>query len=184
LNEKQLIVRAQRGDRDAERALYEANVDRVYRLAFRIAGDEMLAMDFTQDSFLRAFDRIQDFRGEAKFSTWMHSIAMSVTLNGMRKVRRLRDREVSIDDEAYRLATGTAGDTLLKQRLRGAIDDLSDKLKAVFVMYELEGYQHNEIAKSLDIPEGTSKARLNRAKLKLRAELATIAPEFRLGGQA
>src|SRR6266516_6913814 len=79
-------------------ALPISHVDRVYRLAYRLAGDDALAREFTQDTFVRAFERLSSFRGEAKLSTWMHAIATSVVLNGLRKVKRLR--HCFIDDAA------------------------------------------------------------------------------------
>src|SRR5678815_1861202 len=88
-DERLLITRAQRGDRDASRALYDAHARRVHRLAFRMCGDEDMARDFTQDTFLRVFQKLHTFRGEAAFSTWVHRIAVSVTLNGMRKQKRI-----------------------------------------------------------------------------------------------
>src|SRR6266700_1384507 len=89
VDERELIARVRAGEPAAERALYDAHVDRVYRLAYRLAGDDELAREFTQDTFVRAFERLSSFRGEAKLSTWMHAIATSVVLNGLRKVKRL-----------------------------------------------------------------------------------------------
>jgi RNA polymerase sigma-70 factor (ECF subfamily) len=86
VTDKQLVARCLAGDRAAERALYDAHVDRVYRLAFRLAGDSDLAQDFTQETFIRAFDRLGQFRGDASLATWLHTIATSVSLNGMRSV--------------------------------------------------------------------------------------------------
>jgi RNA polymerase sigma-70 factor (ECF subfamily) len=92
VDERDLIARARAGSR-AERALYDAHVDRVYRLAFRLAGDDALAQDFTQETFIRAFDRLGSFRGDAAFSTWLHTITTTVVLNGLRKVKRFRTRK-------------------------------------------------------------------------------------------
>ena len=78
--------------------MYDAHVDRVYRLAFRLAGDADLAQDFTQETFIRAFDRLEQYRGDASLATWLHTIATSVSLNGMRSVTRLRARSTTIDD--------------------------------------------------------------------------------------
>src|SRR5437764_10184409 len=103
VTESQLIERVVNGDPLAERELYDAHVDRVYRLAFRLAGDDDLARDFTQETFIRAFERLDGFRGEAAFSTWLHSIATSVALNGLRKVKRFRTRESDLE-EAHDLA--------------------------------------------------------------------------------
>jgi RNA polymerase sigma-70 factor (ECF subfamily) len=98
VEERELIGRVLAGDSNAERALYDAHVDRVFRLVYRMAGDLDRAQDYTQETFIRAFSRLGDFRGESALSTWLGSIAISVTLNGLRKVRRLRDREVALDD--------------------------------------------------------------------------------------
>ena len=83
LSDLELIERAKGGDTDAFRALYDMHVDRIYRLTTRIAGDDELARDFTQDTFVRAWQRLDGFRGDSAFSTWLHSIAVSVSLNGI-----------------------------------------------------------------------------------------------------
>ncbi len=98
MHEQELIGRVLAGDPSAERALYDAHVDRVFRLVYRMAGDLDQAQDYTQETFIRAFDRLAEFRGEAALSTWLGSIAISITLNGLRKVRRAMEREVSLDD--------------------------------------------------------------------------------------
>jgi RNA polymerase sigma-70 factor (ECF subfamily) len=86
VNDTQLITRVVAGDTAAERELYETYVDRIYRLAFRLAGDDELARDFTQATFIRAFEKIGSFRGESSLSTWLHSIGVSVALNGARSI--------------------------------------------------------------------------------------------------
>lgn len=124
VTERATIERARAGDRAAQRELYEANVDRLYRVAFRLAGDEDLARDFTQEAFIRAFQRLGDFRGDSAFSTWLHSIAVSVALNGLRKIKRLRTRETVLE-EAESLGTTTRrADPDLRDRLHRAIDAL------------------------------------------------------------
>ena len=97
MDERELIARVRAGDGAAERALYDAHVNRVYRLAYRLAGDDDLAQDFTQETFIRAFERLHGFRGEAALSTWLYAIATSVTLNGLRKLKRFRQRETDLD---------------------------------------------------------------------------------------
>jgi RNA polymerase sigma-70 factor, ECF subfamily len=172
VEERELISRAAAGDATAERALYDAHVDRVYRLAFRLAGSDDLAQDFTQDTFIRAFDRIRDFRGESSFSTWLHSITVSVTLNGLRKVKRLRTREVEMDEGLAVATTRREAEPDLRDRMREAIDSLPDGYRTVFVMHDVEGFTHEEIASSLGVQPGTSKAQLFRARAKLREKLA------------
>jgi RNA polymerase sigma-70 factor (ECF subfamily) len=175
--DRQLVARCLDGDVAAERALYDAHVERIYRLAYRMAGDGDLAADFTQETFIRAFQRLEQFRGESSLATWLHTIAVSVALNGMRKVKRLRTRTDTMDAIADMPAAGTfAGLTAdLRARLHSAIDALSEKLRPVFVMHDVEGYTHEEIAGTLGIPVGTSKARLFDARARLRLALAAFA---------
>src|SRR3954466_3662725 len=98
LIDRQLVTRCLAGDALAERALYDAHVERIYRLMHRMAGEPDLASDFTQETFIRAFERLQQYRGDSSLATWLHTIAVSVALNGMRKVKRIRTRTESIED--------------------------------------------------------------------------------------
>lgn len=179
MDETLLIQRVLDGDAAAERALYDTHVDRVYRLCYRMAnGEADLAQDFTQEAFVRAFDRLAEFRGEAALSTWLHTIAVSVTLNGMRKVKRTRERETELDTVGEIGTTTRHAEPDLKTRLKGAIEALPERYKVVFVMYDMEGYTHEEIGRALDMPAGTSKARLSRARARLREALAEFAGEW------
>ncbi len=178
MDDRELIARAKLGDETAERALYDAHVDRIYRLAYRMSGNADLAQDFTQDAFLRAFSRLAEFRGESSFGTWLHAIAVSVILNGMRKVKRFRDRERDLDDARELGVETREAEPDVKDRLRQAIDRLPEHGRVVFLMHDLEGYTHEEIGAVLDIPAGTSKARLFRARAALREELADFAGEW------
>ena len=175
-HERRLITRVLEGDPRAERELYDQHVDRVYRLAFRMAGDDDLAQDFTQDAFIRAFERLPQFRGEAGFSTWLHAIAISVILNGLRKVKRHRNRETDLDDlrVAPWLGKGSPCPTT-KLRLKEAIDGLPEQYRTAFLMHDLEGYTHEEIGAVLAVATGTSKSLVSRARAKLRAALADFA---------
>ena len=178
MNERQLIAAAVAGEVTAQRMLYDQHVDRVYRLAFRLAGEDDLARDFTQETFIRAFQRLKDFRSDSSFGTWIHTIAMSVSLNGLRKVKRFRTREAPLDD-ALTIGTATRrSEPDLKERLRQAIDDLPEGYRTVFVMHDVEGYTHEEIATALGVQPGTSKAQLFRARAKLRTALADFAGEW------
>ena len=178
MTEPNLIARAVAGDSAAQRAIYDQHVDRVYRLAYRLAGDEELARDFTQETFVRAFDRLGSFRGDSSLGTWLHAIGVSVALNGLRKVKRWKAREAPLDDA---LTVGTPvrhAEPDLKERLRRAVDALPDGYRTVFVMHDVEGYTHEEIAQTLGIQPGTSKAQLFRARAKLRTALADFAGEW------
>jgi RNA polymerase sigma-70 factor (ECF subfamily) len=173
--ERALIERALAGDAGAERELYDRHVDRVYRLAWRLAdGDPELARDFTQEAFVRAFDRLPAFRGDSAFATWIHSITVSVSLNGMRRVKRRRDRETGLA-ETDAISQPDAVEPDLRERLRTAVARLPEKYRVVFLMFDVEGYTHDEIAATLNMPAGTSKARLSRARAKLRTALAEFA---------
>src|SRR6266513_2101038 len=178
VDESQLIARVRAGDGAAERALYDAHVDRVYRLAFRLAGDDALAQDFTQETFIRAFDRLGSFRGDAAFSTWLHTITTTVVLNGLRKVKRFRQREADIDDAHEIGVVQRRAEPDLKARLKQAIDDLPEGYRTVFLMHDVEGYTHEEIGATLGVETGTSKAQLSRARAKLRVALSDFAGEW------
>jgi len=178
VDEREVIARVRAGDAVAERQLYDAHVDRIYRLAYRLAGDDDLAQDFTQETFIRAFERIEGFRGEAAFGTWLYAIATSVTLNGLRKVKRFRKREADLDDAAAIGALSTDADPDLKEKLASAVGELPLKYRTVFVMHDVEGYTHEEIGAALGVPAGTSKAQLSRARARLREALAGFAGEW------
>jgi RNA polymerase sigma-70 factor (ECF subfamily) len=172
VHDQELIGRVLEGDPAAERALYDAHVDRVFRLVYRMAGDLDRAQDYTQETFIRGFARLKEFRGEASLSTWLCSIAISITLNGLRKVRRMMDRELSLDDTVAIGRMPQAADPDLKDRLAQAIDGLPEGYRAVFVMHDVEGFTHEEIASALGVHPGTSKAQLFRARSRLREALA------------
>ena len=178
MHDAELIARARAGDSAAERELYEAHVDRVYRLVYRFAGDADLARDFTQDTFIRAFERLGDFRGESKFATWLHAIAVSVALNGLRELKRRRERETDLEDGHDVAGSAREAEPDLKKKLAAAIDALPEGYRTVFVMHDVEGYTHEEIGAVLGVETGTSKAQLSRARAKLRVALADFAGEW------
>ncbi len=129
VNDTQLITRVVAGDAAAERELYETYVDRIYRLTFRLAGDDELARDFTQATFIRAFEKIGSFRGESSLSTWLHSIGVSVALNGLRKTKRLRNREATMEEGLTVGSSRTEAEPDLKERMARAIDALAEKYR-------------------------------------------------------
>jgi RNA polymerase sigma-70 factor (ECF subfamily) len=179
LSDSELIQAVLAGDGRAERALYDAHVDRVFRLCYRLAnGDDARAQDFTQETFVRAFGGLREFRGAAALATWLHSIAVSVSLNGMRRVKRWQERETGLDEVAEPGSEPRRAEPDLKLKLRRAIEQLPEHYRVVFVMYDMEGYTHDEIGAALDLPTGTSKARLSRARAKLREALAEFAGEW------
>ncbi|MFN2400388.1 MAG: RNA polymerase sigma factor [Gemmatimonadaceae bacterium] len=176
-DEQRLIRSVLAGDPAAGRKLYDAHAPRVYRLAYRLSGDADTARELTQETFIRAFDRLDRFRGEAAFSTWLHQIAVSVTLNGMRKVKRFRVRETDLDDAAHLGVETQAAEPDLRERLNKAIDALPEALRVTLVMHDIEGYTHGEISEILGAPDGTCKSRLAAARARLRIALADFATE-------
>lgn len=167
-----LIARVQAGDPAGEREFYDRHVDRVYRLIFRMAGRTDLAQEWTQDTFIRAFDRIGQFRGDSALSSWLHVIAVSVTLNGLRTHNRREAFAAPLDDA---LETGhwpNDSEPDLKDRMALAINALPDGTRAVFVLHDVEGFTHEEISAQLGVAVGTSKSQLSRAREKLRVALA------------
>lgn len=178
LNERQLVARVVDGDPAAQRELYDSHVDRVYRLAYRLAGEDELARDFTQLTFIRAFERIGDFRFESSLATWLHTIGVSIALNGLRKVKTARTREAPIEAASTIGSITREAEPDLKARLKDAIDSLSEKYRTVFLMHDVEGYTHEEIGAVLGIPPGTSKTRLFQGRAKLREKLADFRGEW------
>ncbi len=175
-NEKSLVSRVRRGDQEAEYALYHRHAARIHRLIFRLCGDEELTNELTQDSFVRAFERLEHFRGDSTFGTWLHRIAVNITINARRSANRQAQRVASIDEDLPAPAY-EALDPDLERSLGDAIEALSVGQREVFVMHALEGYTHVEIGEILGISEGTSKGRLFHARARLRTLLARFAPE-------
>jgi RNA polymerase sigma-70 factor (ECF subfamily) len=173
LDEGALIERAVAGDRLAARSIYDAHAPVIFRLAFRIVGPDF-AEECTQDVFVRAFQRLAMFRRESTLRTWLHSITVSVGLNIKRREKR-RSNHMSLDVAPDLPAPASESDPLLSQRLNRAVDSLPEELRSVVILHLIQGHTHPEIAEILDIPEGTSKARLSRARARLREELADLA---------
>jgi len=177
-----LVNRVLAGDPAAEREFYDTHVDGIYRLAYRVTGDAELARDFTQEAFVRAFDRLDQWRGEAAVSTWLRRVAMSVVLNGLERTKTRAARETPLEDidgEATTAETDTDAESLeLKERLSAAIDALPVSQRSVVMMHDIEGFTHQEIAESLGITVSSSKVRLFRARAQLRLALSDFAEEW------
>ena len=177
-----LIERLQAGELTAEREFaerefYDRHVDRVYRLILRMSGRTDLAQEWTQDTFIRAFDRISQFRAECAISSWLHSIAVSITLNGLRTLKRREARTAPLDDANEIGKWQRHADPDLKSCIREAIAELPTGTRTVFVMHDVEGYTHEEISAAMGVAVGTSKSQLFRARFKLRAALAPFVRE-------
>lgn len=181
--ESALIRRACDGEDDAVRALYERYAPRVYAVARRIAGDDDLAQDCAQEAWIRAIRALPSFRGDARFSTWLHRIAVNAALQGMRKMERRGGREVPVVEALP--AAQERGDALLDRRLERCLARLPDGMRRVLVLHDVEGYTHEEIGELMDIRSGTSKSQLFKARARMRDLLrAPSAPEADEGVEA
>jgi RNA polymerase sigma-70 factor (ECF subfamily) len=154
-------------------------VDRIYRLTYRLTGVEHLAREVTQDTFVRAFASIGGFRGDSAFGTWLHTIAVSLSLNEIKRRKRERSRNAPLEDAIALAESAPHSDPLLREKLMEAVNDLPEGCRTVFMMHDAEGYTHEEIARALGVTEGTSKAQLARARAKLRVALAQFAEEWK-----
>jgi RNA polymerase sigma-70 factor (ECF subfamily) len=174
-----LVDRARHGDPAAHRALYEAHVERVYRLTYRLSGREHTARELTQDTFVRAFAGLDGYRGDCAFGTWLHTIAVSVSLNELKRRKRQHTREAPLDEALMMARSGPTDDPVLRDRLAAAVAALPEGCRAVFLMHDAEGFTHEEIGTALGISAGTSKAQLSRARAKLRLALAGFEQEWK-----
>jgi RNA polymerase sigma-70 factor (ECF subfamily) len=184
LTEAEAIERAKQGDGEAFETLYGLHKRRVYSLCLRMTGNTAEAEDLTQEAFLQLFRKIATFRGESAFSTWLHRMAVNVVLMHLRKkglpVVPLDDTLESDDDVPKKepgapdLALTGSVDRLQLQR---AIGDLPPGYRTIFVLHDVEGYEHNEIAGLVGCSIGNSKSQLHKARVKLRELLKTSRAE-------
>jgi RNA polymerase sigma-70 factor (ECF subfamily) len=161
------------GDRTAFERLYRTNVNRVFALCVRMTGDRAQAEELTQDVFVRAWQKLSLFRGESAFATWLHRLTVNVVLNARKSEGRQRRRfgggSEEDDDEYQMVAPRTTPGMAID--LEAAIALLPPGARRVFVLHDVEGYKHEEIAEMLDITSGGSKAQLHRARMLLREAL-------------
>lgn len=168
-DEADWIARAQRSDAKAFEALYRLHVDRVYGLCLRMTGNVSEAEDCTQEAFIQAWNKLDLFRGDSAFGTWLHRIAVNSVLGRMRKSKREQDR-IQVAAETI-LSPVSEADTGELQDLADAIDRLPAGARHVFVLQAVYGYSHEETGNMLDIAVGTSKAQLHRARRLLAQQL-------------
>lgn len=170
--ERQLLELATDGDARAIRLLYDRYAPRVYAVVRRIAGDDDLAQDYAQEAWIRAIRALPTFRGDARFSTWLHRIAVNAALQSLRKAETRRKREAPAPDEIP--VAPTHRDSLLQKRLQQALDALPEGMRQVLILHDVEGYTHEEIGDVLGVTSGTSKSQLFKARAKMRALLAHL----------
>ena len=163
-----LLRSAQQGSERAFEQLYRRHVGRVYALCMRLCGNASLAEELTQDAFVRAWERLETFRHDSAFSSWLYRLTVNVVLGDMRSRQRRAAKlaEVEAMTGSHHHTQGASPETRLD--LEAAIAQLSDGARQVFVLHDVEGYKHDEIASLMGIEPGTSKAHLHRARKILR----------------
>lgn len=179
--EAEAIRKAQAGDGAAFATLYGLHKRRVYSLCLRMLGNVAEAEDLTQEAFLQLFRKISTFRGDSAFSTWLHRLAVNVVLMHLRKKGlpqvSLEETLEPAQDDGPRKDIGSRDLTLTgsidRVALERAVENLPPGYRLVFVLHDIEGYEHNEIAEMLNCSIGNSKSQLHKARMKLRELLRT-----------
>lgn len=176
LSEADAIVRAKQGDAEAFQMLYEMHKRRVYSLCLRMTANTAEAEDLAQEAFLQLFRKIATFRGESAFSTWLHRLSVNVVLMHLRKkslpVVSLEETTQGGEEDSPKKDFG-ADDVALagsidRLQLQKAVENLPPGYRTIFVLHDVEGYEHNEIAKIVGCSIGNSKSQLHKARMKLR----------------
>lgn len=167
VDDTELVQRARDNDYRAFESLYHRHVGRVLALCIRLCNDRDLAEDMTQEAFVQAWRKLGSFRGDSAFGSWLYRIATNTVLSHFRKQKHFRNSLdiADIDEPEYRETNDE------QIGLEEAIADLPAGARAVFVLYSVEGYTHDEIAEMLGIAQGSSKAQLHRARQILKAQL-------------
>ena len=174
--EGSLIERAKQGDAHAFQALYDRHKRRVYSLCLRMTSNTAEAEDLTQEAFLQLFRKIGTFRGESAFSTWLHRLSVNVVLMHLRKkslpVVSLEETTQGGEEDTPKKDFGAEDLALAgsidRLQLQKAVDDLPPGYRTIFVLHDVEGYEHNEIAAIVGCSIGNSKSQLHKARMKLR----------------
>ncbi len=175
----ELVKRAQQGDSEAFAALFHAHKARIYSICLRMTNNTAQAEDLTQDAFLQVFRKLYTFKGNSALSTWLYRIAVNTVLMHFRKKAL---KQISLDEPSshdakmvrreYGSRDGRLSGSVDRITLTRAIKDLPAGYRTIFLLHEVEGYEHQEIAKILDCSVGNSKSQLHKAKLRIREFLA------------
>jgi len=169
MDEADWIARAQQADTRAFERLYRMHIDKIYGLCLRMTGNVSEAEDCAQEAFIQAWNKLDRFRGDSAFSTWLHRIAVNAVLGRMRKSKRERDR-IQVAMEVASSPASIADDGEMRD-LSDAVDRLPEGARHVFVLFAVYGYSHEEAGGMLGIAPGTSKAQLHRARRLLVQQL-------------
>jgi RNA polymerase sigma-70 factor (ECF subfamily) len=163
------VARAAAGDARAFEALYRTHLPRVHSLVRRMTGGRD-ADELTQDVFVRVWQKLETFRGDSSFTTWLHRLAVNVVIERFRTDTARRAR-IHDGEDVFEMLPGPAQTRDIGMDFEAALEKLPDGAREIFVLHDVEGYKHHEIATMLDISPGTSKAQLHRARMMLRKHL-------------
>jgi len=173
--EQEWITQTKNGSQTAFHKLYEMHHRQIYALCWRMLADKDSAEDVCQEVFVVLWQKINNFRGESKFSTWLHSVASNVVLGHLRKQKNWLQRVFSIEDQVKHALPEEAAvpldDSSGLEELDKHIAKLPERARLVFVLFAVEGYRHEEIAKMLNMAVGSSKSQYHRAKALLKESL-------------
>ncbi|ABV38108.1 RNA polymerase, sigma-24 subunit, ECF subfamily [Shewanella sediminis HAW-EB3] len=166
VSELELIEKAKQGDKTAFKQIYLRHHKRVYGLCFRLSGQAYLAEEATQETFVRLWQKLPQFRGESQFTTWLHSMTVNQTLSSIQKHKSFWARFTPMSEH-----TEASGDKLEYENFDKLLLKLPERARIVFILFSIEGYKHDEIAGLLGIASGTSKAQYHRARKLLQEML-------------
>ena len=173
--DRELAARCLAGDRDAFEALYRQHSSRLYNLAYRMSGGPADADDLLQEIFLQAYRKLGRYKGDSSLGTWLYRLAVNLCLDRLRSRQGRMDSVTdSLDEEDARPVVAPGRPTELnvtRMDLERAVGELPPSYRSAFVLHDVEGYQHDEIARMLDITEGSSKSLLHKARRRLRTLL-------------
>jgi RNA polymerase sigma-70 factor (ECF subfamily) len=178
------VQRAIGGDERALRQLWMENAPHIDAVVLRLCGDRDLAADVAQEVWIQIFRALPSYRGDSQFGTWAHRIAVNRTLNALRKVRRIAKVEIDVEEDTAAASDDPGTDierSFVAQSIDQAVQQLSPGARTVFLLHDVEGYTHEEIARELGITTGGSKSQLFKARAKLRRLLAHLADGFSAG---
>jgi RNA polymerase sigma-70 factor, ECF subfamily len=184
ITEAEAIERAKQGDEAAFEVLYNLHKRRVYSLCLRMVSNPAQAEDLAQEAFLQLFRKVGTFRGESAFSTWLHRMTVNVVLMHLRKKSLPAvslEETIETDEETQKKELGAEDlkltGSIERLQLQRAIDRLPPGYKTIFVLHDVEGFEHNEIAELVGCSIGNSKSQLHKARLKLRDYLKSLRAE-------
>lgn len=164
--DESLIQAVRQGDQEAYRQLYNKHIGRVYALCYRLTADKGLAEDATQEVFVQLWQKLENYRGDSKFTTWLHSVASNITISYIRKQKGWFKKMFSIEDSE--VMQHSAEESTGSIDLDSYVVRLPERARLVFVLHAVEGYRHEEIATMLNMAVGSSKAQFHRSKQLLK----------------